>query len=123
MYAIRSYYVGGGKSCKDYVKPALLLGPHAAPLVMRFYTGKMFPKKYHNAIFLTRHGPWNRTQKYAADVVAVFIDSKGHAKMEPFLTGLVENNQYLGRPADVFVITSYSIHYTKLYDFVECVPE
>jgi len=76
---------------------------------MRFYTGKMFPAKYQNAIFLTRHGPWNRTQKYAADVVAVFIDAKGNARMEPFLTGLVENNSYLGRPADVMVMKDGSL--------------
>jgi glucose/arabinose dehydrogenase len=101
--------LGWGKSCGDYVKPVLLIGPHAAPLGMRFYTGKMFPAKYHNAIFLTRHGPWNRTQKYAADVVAVFIDEKGNARMEPFLTGLVENNQYLGRPADVLVMKDGSL--------------
>jgi glucose/arabinose dehydrogenase len=100
---------GWGKSCKDFVKPALLIGPHAAPLGMRFYSGKMFPAKYQNAIFLTRHGPWNRTQKYAADVVAVFIDAKGNAKMEPFLTGLVENNQYLGRPADVLQLKDGSL--------------
>ena len=25
---------------------------------MRFYTGKMFPEKYRNAIFVARHGPW-----------------------------------------------------------------
>jgi glucose/arabinose dehydrogenase len=99
---------GWGKSCKDYVKPALTIGPHAAPLGMRFYTGKMFPAKYHNAIFLTRHGPWNRTQKYA-DVIAVFTDAKGHAKMEPFLTGLVENNAYLARIADVMVMKDGSL--------------
>jgi glucose/arabinose dehydrogenase len=100
---------GWGKDCKSYVKPALLIGPHAAPLGMRFYTGKMFPEKYRNAIFLTRHGPWNRTQKYAADVVAIFIDKKGNARMEPFLTGLVENNSYLGRPADVLVLKDGSL--------------
>ncbi len=100
---------GWGKSCKDYVKPALTIGPHAAPLGMRFYSGKMFPAKYQNAIFLTRHGPWNRTEKYAADVVAIFIDAKGNAKMEPFLTGLVENNAYLGRPADVMVMKDGSL--------------
>ena len=100
---------GWGKDCKSYVRPALLLGPHAAPLGMRFYTGKMFPAKYRNAIFLTRHGPWNKTQKYAADVVAVFIDENGRARMEPFLTGLVENNQYLGRPADVMVMKDGSL--------------
>lgn len=100
---------GWGRSCKEFVKPVLLIGPHAAPLGMRFYTGKMFPAKYRNAIFLTRHGPWNRTQKYAADVVAVFIDAKGNAKMEPFLTGLVEKNAYLGRPADVMVMRDGSL--------------
>jgi glucose/arabinose dehydrogenase len=101
--------LGWGKDCKSYTKPAALIGPHAAPLGMRFYDGKMFPAKYRNAIFLTRHGPWNRTTKYAADVVAVFIDGKGRAKVEPFLTGLVENNGYLGRPADVMVMKDGSL--------------
>jgi glucose/arabinose dehydrogenase len=100
---------GWGKDCKNYVKPALLIGAHSAPLGMRFYSGKMFPSKYQNAIFLTRHGPWNRTEKYAADVVAIFIDDKGNATMEPFLTGLVENNGYLGRPADVMVMKDGSL--------------
>jgi glucose/arabinose dehydrogenase len=101
---------GWGKDCKSYVKPAALLGPHAAPLGMRFYTGDMFPAKYKNAIFIARHGPWNRTQKYAADVVVAYVDGKGRVtKVEPFLTGLVENNRYLGRPADVMVMKDGSL--------------
>jgi glucose/arabinose dehydrogenase len=101
---------GWGKDCKNYTRPAALIGAHAAPLGMRFYTGKMFPEKYHNAIFLTRHGPWNRTAKYAADVVAVILDEKGGVRrVEPFLTGLVENNGYLGRPADVLVMKDGSL--------------
>ena len=101
---------GWGKDCKNYTRPATLIGPHAAPLGMRFYNGKMFPEQYRNAIFLTRHGPWNRTTKYAADVVAVFLDEKGRVKrVEPFLTGLVENNGYLGRPADVLVMKDGSL--------------
>jgi glucose/arabinose dehydrogenase len=101
--------LGWGKSCDDYVKPAALLGAHAAPLGMRFYTGRMFPAKYRNAIFIARHGPWNRTKKYA-DVIAVFTDAKGNVTgMEPFLTGFVENNQYLGRPADVLVLKDGSL--------------
>ena len=108
---------GWGHSCNDYAKPAALLGPHAAPLGMRFYDGKMFPAKYRNAIFLTRHGPWNRSEKYGADVLAVFIDDKGQVtKMEPFLSGLVENNQYLGRPADVMVMTDGSLQVSDDYN-------
>ena len=77
---------------------------------MRFYTGKMFPEKYHNAIFIARHGPWNRTKKYAADVVVAFLDDNGTVtEVEPFLTGLVENNAYLGRPVDVLVLKDGSL--------------
>ena len=77
---------------------------------MRFYTGKMFPEKYHGAIFIARHGPWNRTKKYAADVVVAFLDKNGKVtKVEPFLTGLVENNGYLGRPVDVLVLKDGSL--------------
>jgi glucose/arabinose dehydrogenase len=102
--------LGWGKDCKSYARPAALIGPHAAPLGMRFYTGTMFPEKYRNAIFLARHGPWNRTQKYAADVVVAYVDDRGRiSKVEPFLTGLVENNAYLGRPADVLVLKDGSL--------------
>lgn len=100
---------GWGKSCGDYAKPAALLGPHAAPLGMTFYTGKSFPQKYQGAIFLARHGPWNRSQKYA-DVAAVFLDGDGKVtSIEPFLTGMVENNSYLARPADVMVMKDGSL--------------
>ncbi|HVZ46386.1 MAG TPA: PQQ-dependent sugar dehydrogenase [Ramlibacter sp.] len=101
---------GWGKSCSDFTKPAALLGPHAAPLGMRFYSGRMFPAQYQGAIFIARHGPWNRTQKYAADIVVAYPDGKGGiAKVEPFMTGLVENNEYLGRPVDVMVMKDGSL--------------
>jgi glucose/arabinose dehydrogenase len=62
----------------------------------------MFPAKYKNAIFLARHGSWNRTVKFGGDVVAIFLNKDGTVKnIEPFLTGFVENNTYLGRPVDV----------------------
>ncbi len=92
---------GWGKSCADYVKPAVTLGPHAAPLGMKFYTGKSFPSKYRGAIFIARHGAWNRTKKYA-DVAVAYLDSKSNVtKVEPFVTGWVKNNEYVGRPVDI----------------------
>jgi glucose/arabinose dehydrogenase len=101
---------GWGKNCSDYAKPALLTGPHAGTLGMRFYNGTMFPSQYQGAIFMARHGPWNRTQKYAADIVVAWPDGKGGiAKTEPFMTGLVENNDYLGRPVDMLVLKDGSM--------------
>ncbi len=99
---------GWGKSCKDYVKPAALLGPHAGSLGLTFYRGKMFPAKYRGAMFIARHGPWNRTLKYA-DVSVAWPDGKGGARVEPFMTGFVENNEYLGRPVDFLVLNDGSM--------------
>jgi glucose/arabinose dehydrogenase len=101
---------GWGHQCKDFTAPIALMGPHAAPLGMRFYTGDMFPKKYQNTIFVARHGPWNRTIKFAADVVAVHLNAKGDFKsMEPFFSGFVQNNKYIGRPVDVTVMKDGSL--------------
>jgi glucose/arabinose dehydrogenase len=101
---------GWGKSCADYVKPIAKMGPHTAALGMRFYTGKMFPAEYRNAIFVTRRGSWNRTKKAGGDVLVVKLNKDGTVKsMEPFLTGFIENNNYLGRTSDVLVLKDGSL--------------
>lgn len=93
---------GWGHSCSEFVPPIMLTGPHAAGLGLRFYTGNMFPSKYKNAIFLARHGSWNRTNKFGGDVLVVYLNKDGSVKSsEPFLTGFLQNNNYIGRPVDV----------------------
>ena len=99
---------GSGKSCDDDAKPAALLGPHAGALGLKFYTGKMFPAKYQGAMFIARHGPWNRTKKYA-DVSVAWPDGKGGARVEPFMTGFVQDNLYLGRSVDFHVMKDGSL--------------
>jgi glucose/arabinose dehydrogenase len=101
--------LGWGKSCADYVKPAATLGPHAAPLGMKFYTGSSFPAKYRGAILIARHGPWNRTKKYA-DVAVAYLDGQSRVTdVEPFITGWVKDNEYLGRPVDIHQLADGSI--------------
>ncbi len=101
---------GWGHNCKDYTPPIALLGPHVAPLGMRFYTGTMFPEKYRNTIFVARHGPWNRTRKEGAGVVAVHLDDEGNAtSVEEFMTGFIEDNKYIARPVDVEVMKDGSL--------------
>jgi glucose/arabinose dehydrogenase len=93
---------GWGHSCSDFTPPVALMGAHTASLGMRFYTGAMFPKEYKNAIFVARHGSWNRTQKLGGDVVVVKLNPDGSVKsVQPFLTGFIADNKYLGRPVDV----------------------
>ncbi len=101
---------GWGHSCDEFTKPIALLGPHTAALGMRFYTGNMFPSEYRNAIFIARHGSWNRTKKIGGDIVVANLSEDGTVKsIEPFITGFIENNNYVGRPADVEFVKDESM--------------
>ncbi len=102
---------GWGKDCKDYVPPIALMGPHAAALGMKFYTGTMFPAKYRDNIFVARHGSWNRTKKFGGDIAMVQIKRDGNAgAVEPFITGFLQpDNNYVARPVDVLVLKDGSL--------------
>ena len=94
----------------EVVHPASETVAHAADLGMTFYTGKMFPAKYKNAIFSAQHGSWNRTTPAGARVMVTFIDADGKATTEPFAEGWInENGEYDGRPVDVAVMKDGSL--------------
>jgi glucose/arabinose dehydrogenase len=105
------WYGGGTVRTNEYmdeeipegvVNPAVETVAHAADLGMMFYTGKMFPAEYKNAIFSAQHGSWNRTTPVGARVMVTFIDGEGNATMEPVAEGWIdENGEYTGRPVDV----------------------
>jgi glucose/arabinose dehydrogenase len=96
---------GWGRTCDEFTKPLALMGPHTAVLGMRFYTGTMFPADYRGNILVARHGGWNRTNKTGGDIVHVKLNRDGTVRtIEPFITGFIENNSYLGRPADILVM-------------------
>ena len=102
--------MGWGRSCDEFEKPVALLGPHSAALGMRFYTGSMFPAEYRNAIFIARHGSWNKTKKVGGDVVVAKLNNDGSVQSwEPFLTGFLQDNAYSGRPVDVQVMQDGSL--------------
>jgi glucose/arabinose dehydrogenase len=101
---------GWGHSCSEFTPPVAKMGPHSASLGMRFYTGKMFPKEYQNVIFVARHGSWNRSKKFGGDIVVVKLNKDGTVKsVTPFLTGFIQDNNYIGRPVDVLVAKDGSL--------------
>jgi glucose/arabinose dehydrogenase len=93
------------KACDGVTKPVALLGPHAAAMGIKFYTGKMFPAEYRNKAFVVRKGSWNREKPSGFDVVVVDAAADGKsAKYRPFLTGFNEDKdsyKFWGRPAYV----------------------
>jgi glucose/arabinose dehydrogenase len=83
--------------------PAALTGPHAAGLGIKFYTGAMFPASYKDVAFIARRGSWNREKKFGYDVVIARPQANGTARIEPFMTGLLDEgkNEFHGRPTYV----------------------
>jgi len=102
--------LGWGRSCNGYEPPVAKLGPHAAALGMRFYTGTMFPLKYRGGIFIARHGSWNKTTKIGGDLIHVTLNRDGSVKsIEPFMTGFLKDNSYIGRPVDIQMLKDGSL--------------
>ncbi len=98
--------------CANVILPVTTLGAHAAALGMRFYSGKMFPSEYQNAVIIARRGSWNKTVKNGYDVLRVNATADGkNPRITPFVTGFLEKekNTFWGRPVDVMQLPDGSM--------------
>jgi glucose/arabinose dehydrogenase len=87
------------------ILPDVSLGAHTASLGLAFYTGKKFPEKYHEGVFIGQHGSWNRSVPSGYKVIFIpFKQGKPVGPQEDFLTGFMINqnkNLVHGRPVGV----------------------
>lgn len=100
--------------CSDFVKPAQNLGPHVAPLGVKFYTGSMFPESYKGKIFIAEHGSWNRDQEvgHTGHKITMVTEENGEGiAYEDFVTGFLnkETNTAWARPVDLLVLDDGSM--------------
>lgn len=101
---------GVGKSCDDYTAPAARLGAHVASLGLTFYTGSQFPANYKGALFIARHGSWNRAEKVGYDIAVVRFSAAGDAlEPEVFASGWLQGQEDWGRPNDVMQLPDGSL--------------
>lgn len=102
---------GSQHPCSAFVPPVQKLGPHVAPLGIKFYTGDMFPSSYRNDAFIARHGSWNRSRKIGYDVVRVHLEGDRSEGMEVFATGWLDESKQeaWGRPVDVLIMDDGSM--------------
>ena len=100
---------GQKRSCREFAAPAQNLGPHVAPLGMRFYTGTQFPPAYRNQVFIAEHGSWNRSRKIGYRLALVRVENNRAQSYEPFATGWLQGETAWGRPADVQVAPDGSL--------------
>ncbi len=102
---------GGNRKCSEFTPPAQPLGPHVAPLGLKFYTGDMFPSSYKNQIIVARHGSWNRSKKSGHDVNLVKLEGNKVVGQEVFASGWLDDatQKVWGRPVDVLVMADGSL--------------
>lgn len=109
--SIRDPEFGNKAPCSEFVAPVAKLGPHVAPLGLKFYTGGMFPADYKNQVFIARHGSWNRTRKIGYDLCVVKLDGNSAQEVETFASGWLdeEAQKAWGRPVDVLILQDGSM--------------
>jgi glucose/arabinose dehydrogenase len=109
--SIKDPEFGQKRSCKDFIPPVQKLGPHVAPLGLKFYTGAMFPDNYKSNVFIARHGSWNRTKKSGHDLVTVKIENNKSSGLEVFASGWLDDasQKVWGRPVDVLLLPDGSM--------------
>ncbi|MDJ0655245.1 MAG: sorbosone dehydrogenase family protein [Xanthomonadales bacterium] len=100
---------GEQRACSEFTQPAQNLGPHTAPLGMRFYTGDMFPAEYRNQAFIAEHGSWNRSKKIGYRVMLVRLENNRAVSYEPFAEGWLQGEKDWGRPVDILILADGSM--------------
>ncbi|HLG49283.1 MAG TPA: PQQ-dependent sugar dehydrogenase [Reyranella sp.] len=92
-----------GHKCSEFTPPVVNLGPHVAPLGMKFYTGSQFPAEYKNGIFIAEHGSWNRHKKNGYRIVFISVGPDGKNPKETVFAqgGFLDGEKIVGRPADI----------------------
>ena len=96
------------QSCANFTLPIWPLGAHVAPLGIAFYTGKLFPKEYHNQLFVAEHGSWNRSKKTGYRIMMARLNGE-KVQYEPFVTGWLQGESAWGRPAYILVLPDGSM--------------
>ena len=107
---------GDGKRCSDYVAPVQKLGPHVAPLGVKFYTGDMFPASYRGQVLIAEHGSWNRSKKIGYRITLVRLDGNDAVSYETFAEGWLDGQETRGRPVDLLVMPDGSMLVSDDFD-------
>lgn len=96
---------GRQRNCDTFTAPAQALGPHVAPLGMRFYTGGTFPAAYRHQVFIAEHGSWNRSTPIGYRITLVRLRDGRAAGYEVFAEGwLGDDGRAWGRPVDLLIM-------------------
>lgn len=100
---------GHKRNCGEFTIPEAELGAHVASLGIKFYTGKQFPEKYRNNIFIAEHGSWNRNPPSGYRITMVTLKNGKAESYSVFASGWLEGTKAWGRPVDLLILPDGSM--------------
>ncbi len=105
---------GSRRPCSEFIKPAQNLGPHVAPLGLKFCTSNMFPDPYKGNLFIAEHGSWNRSKEaghIGYRISLVKVENNEAKSYETFASGWLDKatQKAWGRPVDVLFLPDGSM--------------
>ena len=101
---------GQKKKCQQFIKPEWKFKAHMAPLGLRFYRGKQFPKNYHQQLFVAQHGSWNRSTPHGYRVALLKFKQGKVISEQVFAEGwLGKDGKAIGRPVDILELPDGSL--------------
>lgn len=104
-FLLNPEYGGDGKTvgrCSEFTPPVAAFPAHWAPVDIMFYSGKRFPSRYRNGVFIAFHGSWNRAPEEQAGYNVTFQPFSGGkpaGEFEVFASGFTGKASLLN-PAD-----------------------
>ena len=102
---------GSARNCSEFTAPANQMGPHVAPLGLKFYTGSMFPQEFKNTLFVAEHGSWNRSKKNGYRIMMLKVEGDKAVSYKPFASGWLDDatQKVSGRPVDILLMNDGSM--------------
>lgn len=101
---------GREKKCSSFNKPEWKFKAHMAPLGLRFYRGKQFPKNYQKQLFVAQHGSWNRSTPHGYRIALLKVKQGKVISEQVFAEGwLGKDGKAIGRPVDILELPDGSL--------------
>lgn len=112
---------GKQRACSTTEPPVQKLGAHVAALGFTFYTGRMFPSSYKNAVIIAQHGSWNRSVPSGYRVMVAHTNGRHVTSYDTLVDGFLPGSRAsnpggwaatraaLGRPVDVLQMPDGSV--------------
>jgi glucose/arabinose dehydrogenase len=91
---------GNEQHIADSVSPVFGFRAHNAPLGILFLRGETHPETLRGQALVALHGSWNRSKKDGYKVISLTW-RPGGIVAEDFLTGFLNHDEVIGRPAEL----------------------